>query len=38
MAFGEATPSMLLTGFSNPRWLLIVANCIVLFDMTSSYK
>lgn len=38
MAFGDETPSMLLTGFSSPRWLLIIANVIVLFDMTSSYK
>ncbi|PRW57214.1 transmembrane amino acid transporter [Chlorella sorokiniana] len=38
MAFGEETPSMLLTAFSSPRWLLIVANVIVIFDMTSSFN
>lgn len=38
MAFGNQTPSLLLTAFSSPRWLIVVTNVIVLFDMTSSYK
>ena len=26
MAFGQSVPTMILSGFSGPRWLLIVAN------------
>lgn len=29
---------MLLSGFSGPGWLLIIANSIVLVDMTSSFN
>lgn len=38
MAFGNDVPAYLLTGFDHPRWLITMANIMVVVHMLPAYQ